>query len=569
MLLTHNCLCILVLSVVLVYKMASTTDTPVGKAKQRPCPKCSVNILRRTEAHTLCFDCLDHGPMSIPDLRCEICKLWATKAFMAATAKYDAKSQSRLEAIELSNRDQDPITEVQETPKEQEESMDTQEPVPTPDTPIPPPPGFVTLSTAELQANILAVLQQTGLVPPVGESGEKRKKPRQATNRPSSSSSNKKPKKKDGPSSFSGRESSSMARDSSAAEDPIESQLGADRNMTPIDAQEGASRARDQLRSCTSGEWSTTQGGNPVTRSSEYSDFLPPWSLRAERHGQGTADQAHLGASVDRRPTGMLGAAMRPGMSPLIRSRISGHTMGQVSSLRDVTTDRINYPTVDDNATITAESRSGTGRDLAEDDPQLSDDLSETGDIGSSRSNFRWAVEQCATLMGLPPPVQQPTRGTGRFATTPVTELIALPMADTLVKQCTAINQCVTGKKEVGRSEPTFPSLSLKAKSLKTYASSETQGFVTTTPSVDEAIGLLAKKKNVWSATLKKSRLSNWQTMSHHVMGQLSSADHFTKLVQEIVDMARTRSNKLTLEPLSIEDPPACWALPCGQVFHH
>ena len=55
---------------------------------------------------------------------------------------------------------------------------------------------------------------------------------------------------------------------------------------------------------------------------------------------------------------------------------------------------------------------------------------------------------------------------------------------------------------------------------------------------MDESIGLLPKKKNVWSATLKKSRLSNWQTMAHHVMGQLSSADHFTKLVQEIVDDA-------------------------------
>ena len=162
----------------------------------------------------------------------------------------------------------------------------------------------------------------------------------------------------------------------------------------------------------------------------------------AERHGQGTADQAHMGASVDRQPTGMLGAAMRPGISPLLRSRLSGHTKGPVSSLRDVTIDRMSYPTIDDNATITAESRSWTDRDLAQDDSQLSDELSETGDIVSSRSNFRWAVEQCATLMGLSPPVQQPTRGTGSFATTPMTELIVLTMADTLVKQGSAINQC-------------------------------------------------------------------------------------------------------------------------------
>ena len=157
--------------------------------------------------------------------------------------------------------------------------------------------------------------------------------------------------------------------------------------------------------------------------------------------------------------------------------------MGPVPSFRDVTTDRINYPTVDDNATITAESQAGTDRDIAQEDLQFSDDMAETGDGESKISNLRWAVEQGVTLMGLPPPVQLPSKGTGRFATTPITELISIPMADTLVKQGTAINQCVTGNKDVGRSEPTFPFLSLKAKSMKTFVSSETQGFTTTTPS--------------------------------------------------------------------------------------
>lgn len=528
--------------------MATNTDAAGPKSKQRPCPKCNKNTLRRGEMHELCFDCLDHGPMSILDLRCDICRLWPAKTFLAATAKYAEGSSARQEAFDLGERDQDGDLEspnnVPEEPmdiqeKEQEQEPSTSDPIPSP-TPPPPPPGFVTLAPADLQANILAVLQQVGLVPPIGELGGKRKNSGpKAKGSSSSSRSAKKPKKKENDFPSSVRELDPTAGSSlSASEGHSGSQTGAGRASISTDAYEEANRPSLVARPRTSESWSFTQGKSNTVRSSESIDFPTPWSLAAETRGRETIDDAHLGTTRDRIPTGLLGAANMPGISPLIHGRVSGNAAGRAPTLRGTTTEGINYPSIDGNASRATDSRSGTSRASAEDDRLESDMELDTQEVGQAKSNFRWAVEECATLMGLPPPVHQPTVGTGRFATVPTQALISLPMADAMLKQCAAINNCVTAKKDVGRSEPAFPSIALKARSLKTYSSSVTNGFTTATPDEDDAIGLLSKKKAVWSAQLKKSRLHSWQTMAHHVMGQLSSGDHFTKLVQEIIDDA-------------------------------
>ena len=46
------------------------TDDPPDRDLGLLCSSCKVNTLRKSETHTLCFDCLDHGPVSFSDLRC-------------------------------------------------------------------------------------------------------------------------------------------------------------------------------------------------------------------------------------------------------------------------------------------------------------------------------------------------------------------------------------------------------------------------------------------------------------------------------------------------------------------
>ena len=84
------------------------------------------------------------------------------------------------------------------------------------------------------------------------------------------------------------------------------------------------------------------------------------------------------------------------------------------------------------------------------------------------------------------------------------------------------INRVVTAKKELGKSEATFPSWRITAKSLNTFRSADSFGVQTSTPVEDPHMSLLAKKPNcIWSAPMKKARLRSWQTMAHQSLGQL------------------------------------------------
>ena len=185
-------------------------------------------------------------------------------------------------------------------------------------------------------------------------------------------------------------------------------------------------------------------------------------------------------------------------------------------------------------------SSRSTDRGVREgDDREHSSSEDEAADRGEG-SNFRWALESVARRMDLP--IDQPgtSRGTGRFASAPVRRPVRLPVASQLVKVYSKINSGVTVRKDMTRTESSFPTRRIRPESIDTYKSLERQGDPQTAVPVDDPnLHLLSRKQGVvWSAYVKKARLAHWQTLSHQLMGQLSLADHLTTLVQDLVDEA-------------------------------
>ena len=89
--------------------MSSVTPTGVMDLwPERSCPSCNTNVLRRGERHEQCFDCLGHGPITMEDLRCDICRAWRPTHFLGATAKYVEGSQARLDAVKLAECEKTP-----------------------------------------------------------------------------------------------------------------------------------------------------------------------------------------------------------------------------------------------------------------------------------------------------------------------------------------------------------------------------------------------------------------------------------------------------------------------------
>ena len=81
--------------------MSLSSSVGIGARDKRLCSQCGKNTLRKGEKHSLCFDCLDHGPVSMEDLRCDLCRSWTPAAFVAATAEYSDGSQARKDALRL------------------------------------------------------------------------------------------------------------------------------------------------------------------------------------------------------------------------------------------------------------------------------------------------------------------------------------------------------------------------------------------------------------------------------------------------------------------------------------
>ena len=493
------------------------------------------NTLIRGEKHARCFDCLDHGPLSIRDLRCEICVGWSPKQFISATSRYIDSSQSKIDAKAFMDRENaGPTAPPQEERTEAQVPMDTTDPPPPLLSPVvgipqsvPPPPGML-VTPEQLQENIAAVLKSFGIVPAVGESaGGKRKE--SVNNSSSSSDSAKKPKKKKRlPSASLGRPADLEADSQTSGSH----RSNFDRGTAVVIESAG----------------SDTQLGVPLNQNTNTitTDQGPgcSYARAIDSHGResGHVFDARFGAPLTHsQHVGLLGAANMPSML-MQAGRGSAAGIARLASCRGAgpssgLSDRAS-PSIDrvSRASKSSEPRSIIGDSHAASDSESDSDIEEAGEI---RSNFRWALESIYQCMGRTVKEPAPSIGRGRFATKPKKEQIMLPMATTLLDQIADINKVVTVIKETGRSEPSFPSIKCKAKAQDTYASEPTDGYVTRVPRDDEMAGLIPRKKSaVWSANVKKARLSSWQTLSHQLMGQLSTSDHLTQLVQEVLDDA-------------------------------
>jgi len=65
-----------------------------GHGPDNFCGKCKLTRIRNGEQHAVCFDCLDHGPLSIDELKCSICRSWAPRHWVQATLYYPPRSQT-------------------------------------------------------------------------------------------------------------------------------------------------------------------------------------------------------------------------------------------------------------------------------------------------------------------------------------------------------------------------------------------------------------------------------------------------------------------------------------------
>ena len=518
--------------------MASSIGGPVDLLPQRPCPSCHVNTLRRGEKHIECFDCVGHGPLNHEDLRCLICQAWRPEHFLAATAKYAEGSAARADALSLAAaRDPAPeVPDVSEDPEVPGQDLGGGEQSITPAAGTvtvsvpPPPPGLGVPSPNDLRANILAVLESLGIFPPpVGEAGgEKRVAP---TSSPKASKGKKGKKKR-------------RIASSSVSVPPMttasDGQGGGDRGPDGVATIQGVSGLSHDDRGSDDGR--DTHGPLILSDSSKL------WTGNHDRQGLAckphdrAGDRPHdrvafPGPSRGREdPHGLLGAAMRPAVLSTLPARggVPVRTVGAASAVSGLRSGpRSSDP---ETSSLSTTTRGEMDMEVDAGLPTVESD-SDREEAPVERSNFRWVVEQIAHLMGLPAKIAPQTVGTGRFASTPTEELIALPLANTVVKKCQAINDRIVSKKEVGRSEPAFPLWRHQARAAAVYASAPTEGLCSAAPLADEHIGLLGKRKGaIWSAQVKKQRLSTWQAMVHQVLGQLSMGDHTAVLAQDILD---------------------------------
>ena len=542
------------------------SDGPMDQFPQRMCPTCKVNTLRRGEKHLDCFDCLDHGPLTMPDLRCLLCKGWQANKFVAATLRYAPESEAKAQALELQARDVE--KEKDKHPSSPHKEMDVEvsgapleiplmAPTPTP----PPPPGFPMVSQADLTKTIVDVLTQLGVVPVGGKSTGTKQTDGEVSPSSSSNSAAKKSKKnrKRRPSASVGTDPSKQTavkkgQSSSASVTPVVAESRAP-SLPRYAFEEASTAGVDNASPIPPAVGGMDVSGIPRSAVDRRRLLFP--SLTAEDQqamlGREYGRQTHAHQQADRSlsdHTNMTdaiqvaaqpnwcrqnqqGVVLQDSTTGLATARV---TVPQPSIVNAMLPHSIHHDTSMDSVV----SRSGDDRSQTGEAPSMMEiDDSDREESAGDQSNFRWAVESVSALMGLPIKSTPKVTGSGRFSTAPTKEMIALPLAPTIVNRCKEINNSVIQHKEVGRSEPTFPSVRIKARAVATYASARTEGVVSTAPMIDEHLGLIPRKKaSVWSANVKKQRLASWQTLAHQSMGQLSLVDHFATLTQDILDEA-------------------------------
>ena len=535
----------------------------------------------------MCFDCLDHGPVTFADLRCGICRLWSTHRFLSATAMYGPSSDARRDAVYLSQR-------------EAQGQADTVA-IGPPQIPVPAPVAAPPLGAAadQLAQAIRSVLAGMGFPPqgpfvsgaaPLVGAGV----PSGAAPLVGAGTGSKKGGARSGAKKATKRSSSSAAKSSvpslptpAIVSEPVPTGLGSTVEasastsvpLAPKRRRKGKSKSlssahvsaddrpsffdTDPSLACPRVDSDSTSladldmytgfedGGHSTESAPSEFDASVSYFGRPDRSDDRSTvafDRgfAHPRACLDRgdKPSRSERTCPRPANTGASR-RVDAPRMQAPLSVEVLRSyDRAPIEPLFDQSTVEG------------DDRPLSSDDEEAVDRGEG-SNFRWALEAIAGRMDLLPESPTPVQGSGRFARAPQRQPIVLPVAPRLLESFERINRGVTTKREVGRAEATFPSWRSSAAALQTYRSAVSSGLQTATPVDDPHItGLAHRANHVWSAPMKKARLRSWQSMAHQSLGQLSTADHLVTLSQELLDETDMddgdrRPLQVTLEILS------------------
>ena len=531
--------------------MSLDTSESAGLGSEQLCSVCKVNTLRRGEKHQACFDCLDHGPKDFEGLRCSLCRSWKPAHFLAATLKYVDSSCAKADAIALAAAQAD--AECQEesglsTAAQQSSSTS-------------PAPG---MSMEAFTQAVLSVVKGLGMGPtgptlpgPSALLGVGVPAGSPSTGSASLPKGKRKAKTLDGSTSSSKKKKSSTKGKSVDRESEEESSVSqGPPTLSP--APSSPVRVKEILH-CKKAKVSLAERGRDFGASRSIFDGAPARSEYLDSDREPSSWEAKsFSDSLDH----SLGSSIAPSRRA-IRGSSSVRFVGErgidraydrtrswgdrgawadpvdlaprspayfpVSRRRDAWEEQAGSQGSDDRSSRSGRTEQGADdrdSDFAEEEPDQAGD-----------SDFRWALEAIATRMGLPIDRPEASRGKGRFAIAPERKPITLPVAPTMRATMERINRGVTAKKDVARSEASFPSWRASPAALETYRSMFDRGLQTALPGEDSHLRLLARKQGVvWSAYLKKARLLSWQNMVHQSMGQLSLADHLITLVRELVD---------------------------------
>ena len=549
---------------------------PVDPYPQRQCPSCHINIMRRSEKHELCFDCLDHGPRVPGADPCDLCRSWRPEHFKKACLKYCDGSPAKAMSVAVLS----PLRPIQVT---------SPSPAPPPVIAVPgldslgegtsqgqvmtqvsinpdlcPPPGFPPMSQDVLDSSLRRLLESYGfhagmlagaalppslLIPEVAASVPSpvvfESKP--LTKKSSGSLSTAKKTKKKSASAAVGataKKASSVGKPprarsvtqvSSAVRDLHEGIKISVTETDPLGVRRESLLGREQtnvfapllsLGTVGSG-LDPSLGSEPLARAAHIIDVDGRPLFSAESSGR-----SHY--LMD--PHSRASAAMVADGPGLNRYGVPRHQPSQASPSLSFDTPMEGISFEDSAAAFSSQAAASETLGSLDCGSEID---AEPEQSEGEKGNFNWVVDSVAKRMQIPVKVAAQGLGCGRFASQPVREHIALPLAEPLLNQMSLINQGIGARKEVGRSEPPFPLWRQKAKTDLQFQSSVTNGMKSIQPVQDVNIGMIPKRKNsMWSAGLKKPRLLQWQGMSHTVMGQLSMSDHTIRLVQDLADEA-------------------------------
>src|SRR6056300_205029 len=554
--------------------MSSVTPTGVMDLwPERSCPSCNTNVLRRGERHEQCFDCLGHGPITMEDLRCDICRAWRPTHFLGATAKYVEGSQARLDAVKLAECEKTPqrlAPEVSLPPTCSPANIGpvvtqplgvTQETLTSSSLSVLAGLGFPVPVQGPQVPGLCSLVGQgvpAGSVPPLSApqsvEGPSAPKKRRVSKKTLSSGR----AKKDGsvPAAPVPVSSEPVVAGRSGTSRAVSSRKRKGQTAPSFDLPhpdgddhsslfDGGSCAQPApiVAGCDLGSVQDRSGSYEEADGSFRSEGVerkcyPSVGGRfSDRSFDRESAQADLGGDRYRSPldrqSGM--GVVPQGHSSPAPPPVSRRTaaLGKQAAPSPSAGDDRSF----DRSFRGAIAQSDCTGEPSDDQPSLSDDDDQAGQV--EVSTLRWALETIASRRGLPIATPAPPRGFGRFATAQQRVNIQLPVAPPLASMFERINKGVTSKKDVSRQEAQFPSWRASTVSANTYRSSIDGKFQTAVPEDEPHLGLLSRKPNVvWAAYIKKARLLAWQSMVHQMMGQLSLTDHLVTLAQEFVDTA-------------------------------